>query len=348
MVSRQNLVGIAMNIFRFLCVLMGLVAFNLAAFNEGDTSEKLLRHYYVGQRKIDFYSNYPIDIANHRISKIIIAVHGTLREASGRFDAVYEAVKSRGQESHVLVIAPRFKTVDDSPEEDDYFWSSVGWKQGNTSNNGVDDISSFQIIDSMVENIVMGGFFLGLSNISITGHSAGGQYTEYYALTSPIPSYFSRIAFDFLVANPSNYPYLDEFRPHPTMINSFYLPESKQSGNKAGGRQNPANYNNYKYGLDNRNAYSKHVDKEQLKQQFLSRKVYYVLGKEDNLQDKYLDASAAAKMQGKNRLERGQNFYAYINRFYPDNQHKIVFIEGVGHDADGIYGSEAVRNILLP
>jgi hypothetical protein len=73
------------------------------------------------------------------------------------------------------------------------------------------------------------------------------------------------------------------------------------------------------------------------------RNYSYLLGAEDkdpNSPD--LDKSCAAMLQGSNRLERGISYYEYlIHYFGPDitNRHRIVFVEGVSHSANGMFNS---------
>lgn len=317
------------------------------------TQEECLYSYYIGTRKVDFYSNYHLEQVNDCINQVIVAVHGTARDAWSRFDDVFDAVKERGLESQVLVVAPYFKTNEDAPDQDDYYWSSDGWKKGNTSNIGRNDISSFEVTDLMLDTILSGNDFLGINKITITGHSAGGQYTQLYALTSPTPDIFPTIDFSFLVLNPSNYSYLNTYRPSPLISGLFEVPVY-QSGSKlkmkvpynltAG--DCPNSYNDFKYGLDERNYYANLTPKTQLISQYLSRHVYYLLGSLDIYQDSNLDTSCSAKIQGRYRLERGMNFFNFLSNFY-DHNHELQVVNGVGHDAGRMYGSDTVQDVML-
>lgn len=312
-----------------------------------------LSQYFIGTRKVDFYSNYPLDQSNNCIEHVIVAIHGTTRDAYSRFSDVRDAVKAHNLESKTLIIAPYFKTDEDNPDWNDYYWSSDGWKKGNTSNTGWRDVSSFSVTDLMLESVLSSNDFVSVNHVSITGHSAGGQYTQLYALTSPSPDNFSYLDFSFLVLNPSNYSYLNEYRPHPTTAGLFEIPvylsgsrlKMKSPYNKTAG-DCPNSYNDYKYGLNERNLYSEDISNNDLIYQYLNRHVFYFLGSLDTLQDSYLDTSCSAKIQGRYRLERGNNFFNFLNTFYYHN-HELFIVDGVGHDAGKMYASSIVQNVLL-
>ncbi len=343
----------------YLVLLLFSIGFSLASWAKTacpsycDDEDDCLWSFYIDQRKVDFYSNYPINQVNDCVDQVIVAIHGTARDAWQRFDDVFDAVKERDQESRVLIIAPYFKTAEDNPEGNDYYWSSDGWKKGNTSNIGRNDISSFEVTDLFLNMILSSNNFMDVGKVTITGHSAGGQYTQLYALTSPIPEYFSPINFSFLVLNPSNYSFLNEYRPHPTTAALFEVPVSLSGGklkmrspyNKSAG--DCANsYDDYKYGLNERNLYSSDVTESQLISQYLDRDVHYFLGSEDRYQNDNLDTSCSAKIQGRHRLERGINFFNFLNTFY-EHGHSLAIVDGVGHDAEEMYSSEEVLDVLV-
>lgn len=316
-------------------------------------SYSYLYQYFIDNRKIDFYSNYPLDQINSCIEHVIIAIHGTTRDAYSRFNDLRNTVKANNLESKTLIIAPYFKTDEDDLDFNDYYWSNDGWKKGNTSNTGHQDISSFSILDLLLESIISSNYFLFIKKVTLTGHSAGGQYTQLYALSSPIVEDFPFLSFSFLVLNPSNYSYLNAYRPHPNIINFFELPvyvsnnklKMKDPYNSTAG-DCPNSYNDYKYGFDEKNAYTSKYSNSDLRYRFLNRKVYYFLGALDTLQDNYLDKSCSAKIQGRHRLERGKNFYNFLNTYY-SHQHELFIVDNVGHNAKDMYNSSTLKNILL-
>lgn len=341
-----------------------LLAFflSLSSFTENDCArpctdrDECAWSFYIGLRKVDLYSNYSLVEENDCIKHIVVAIHGTGRDAWQRFDDVSDAVRDGGKGSETLILSPFFKTDEDEDvlEYNDYFWSSDGWKKGNTSNIGRNDISSFEVVDLLLDSVINSNNFDNLSKATITGHSAGGQFTQLYALNSPITSLFPALNFSFLVLNPSNYSYLNDYRPHPTTEGLFEVPvilsglrlKMKSPYNKTAG-DCPNSYNDYKYGLDERNIYSNQFSKSELIDQFIPRDVHYFLGSEDIYQDDSLDKSCSAKIQGKFRLERGNNFFNFLNQFYPSHHHARVVVPGIGHDAEAMYESAEVKSVLL-
>lgn len=318
-----------------------------------ESSERCKKEYYIGSKKINFYSNFPLDQDNDCIEKVIFVVHGAERNALSRYKAVLDAAKSQGLEDRLLIVSPFFKTSDDVPTAKDYYWSS-GWRQGNTSNNSGTQISSFAVADSIIHTVITNNRFRRLRNISVTGHSAGGQYTQMYALATSSPQEHPLMKYQFLVLNPSNYTYLNTLRPKP-MQNGFFeepmywvgsLPQMKPLYLSVAGNC-PRDYNNYKYGLEKRNSYANRLSRESLISQYLDRQTYYFLGELDTMVDDSLDTSCEAKLQGENRLVRGKNYYSFLSSYFSNNQHALRIIPGVGHNAQLMYGSEAVKAVLL-
>lgn len=343
---------------KIICLLFFALASSFQAYADCarpcTSREDCAWSFYIGFKKVDFYSNYSLLEENECIKHIVVAVHGTARDAWSRFDDVGDAVRDGGKRSETLILAPFFKTDEDILDDNDYFWSDEGWKKGNTSNTGRSDISSFEVTDLLLDSVINSHAFDNLNKVTITGHSAGGQYTQLYALNSPITSHFPSLDFSFLVLNPSNYSYLNDFRPHPTIENLFEVPvylsgfrlRMKSPYNKTAG-DCPNSYNDYKYGLNERNIYSNQFSKSELIEQFLARDVHYFLGSEDRYQDSNLDTSCSAKIQGKHRLERGLNFFNFLNGFFPGHNHQSAIVAGVGHDAEAMYESASVKDVLL-
>lgn len=308
----------------------------------------------IGTKKITYYSNFPLNQLNNCIEQVIYVVHGSEREAESRYFSVLNAAKSLNKQNNVLIIAPFFKTNDDNPGSNDYYWTDSGWKQGNTSTNNGTQISSFSVADTILNTVTTNAMFPLLKNVTVTGHSAGGQYTQLYALTTPNPDQHPTFSYQFLVLNPSNYSYLNNLRPHPTTSNLFEQPvywdgkswKMKPAYQAAGNC--PNSYNEYKYGLDDRNNYASQFPINTLINQFLGRKVYYFLGDQDtDPNDPSLDTTCSAKLQGPYRLKRGQNFYAFLNQYYPTHQHAVGIVPGVGHEGSEMYGSNVVKAVLF-
>lgn len=322
----------------------------VACDKQGACAQKMM----IGSKQVNFYSNFNLNKTNRCIDHVIYVVHGTERNAESRYFAVLNAAKSMQKENRVLIISPFFKTAEDNPTSKEYYWSDSGWKKGDYSVNNGDQLSSFTVADKMLETVIENGLFPSLTHVTVTGHSAGGQYTQLYALTSSAPDQ-SALPYQYLVLNPSNYSYLNELRPHPSVQGLFEQPvywdgaswKMKPEYEAVAGRC-PDTYNNYKFGLMNRNRYASQLPVETLITQYIKRKVYYLLGSLDiDPNDPALDTTCSAELQGPFRLKRGNNFYQFLNQYYPYHQHTLAVVPNVGHDGAAMYGSTVVKNILF-
>lgn len=306
--------------------------------------------FYLDDKKIDLYASHPFNVGNDCIEDLIIAIHGNERNVPYTFDSIFQATQSVAKEQKTLIIVPFFKTTDDLPSLQDYFWSNSGWKQGNTSNNSGPQISSFEITDIIINFLIETKKVPNLKNITILGHSAGGQYTQRYALTSPIAAAYTQFDFQFLVLNPSSYTYINGLRPHPTKVNLFEIPitssgKMKPDYKKVAG-ECAKTYNDYKYGLEDKNAYGEMLSNDELIAQYIHRNVFYFLGSLDIDDDDSLDETCEARLQGKNRLERGKNQFNLLETFYR-HTHTLQIIENVGHESRKMYNDPLVKQVLF-
>ena len=273
-----------------------------------------------------FYSTHNIDKKNDKIERLLIVIQGNGRDAASRMRMAHELSIDMNREHETLIIAPCFKTSEDKLLKQEPYWKNAGWKQGDRSLDQT-RLSSFAVIDELIKEITISGNFPLLAGIIVSGHSAGAQFTQRYALTSTIADTFPHIQFKFVIMNPSSYTYLNAERPYKPF-------------------HSVPHFNDYKYGLTKRNAYSSSRPKKQLRKTYLARQVYYVMGQDDcDPVAEELDTHAPAMLQGPNRLARGQNYFRHIQNFV--NHHKFIEIPNVGHDAEAMYGSKEVREILF-
>jgi hypothetical protein len=279
--------------------------------------------------KIKVYENFPLNFTNPNIERAIIFIHGVARNADEYFKDVIDASALEKLENKTLILVPHFKIDSDTKESDELYWTD-SWKFGDKSaKNGM---SSYEVIDRIIENIWLKGHFPNLRKIIVVGHSAGGQFVARYAAGSPVVDRFS-IQVSYVIANPSAY---------------LYFNDKRTDGNK--GFITPDNscpdFNVYPYGVEQMNSYMGHVSTYELSNRFNHRNVTLLLGEADTLDD-YLDTSCEANLQGKNRLERGLNYYQFIKTFYPDSRLKLKTVPNVGHSGREIIQSQMGRELLF-
>ena len=295
--------------------------------------------------------SHPIDAPNSDIERAIIVVHGVLRNADEYFPHMIEAVEQVGLESSSLVIAPQFLIEEDITEfklgDEVLFWdeeSGEGWKKGDDSISTENhpraaSASSFEVVDRMIEQITLDGFFPNLMEMIVIGHSAGGQYVNRYAagtlIGDSLPKY---IRLRFIVANPSTFVYFNQERRLLDTTDQFAVPESAD-----------ADYNDYKYGLEKLNHYMATTGVETIRASYPQKDIVYLLGGED-IREAHLEQTPNAKLQGQHRLERGQVYYHYLKHYFGEKiteTQKIAIIPCVGHDHAAIFKSEAGMKYLF-
>lgn len=152
------------------------------------------------------------------------------------------------------------------------------------------------------------------------GHSAGGQFVGRFMMAMPDARVIRGVA-----ANPSSWawPYIDGL-----------------TGTDG---------KNYDWGYSVKGTPM--ADYEALKV-FFAKKLIVMAGTNDVVADSYLDDSAAANAQGKNRFERAQNFYNVCTQMAKDLNAecnmKLGIVEGVAHSSTGIiygYKSPSTSNV---
>lgn len=274
-----------------------------------------------------YYANNDLMKANAFIEHAIITIHGSERNADTYFNSILGIATKLNKVSKTLVISPHFKIPGDQIGESELTWSDEGWLRGNQSLKNA-EISSFEIMDNFINLLLDHHNFPNLKNIVITGHSAGGQFTQRYAVGTTTEDKSNSIKIHYVVANPGSYVYLTAKRGNE-------IPASPECA-----------YNDYKYGLDNLNLYMKRLPIKNLIDQYVSRDVTYLLGELDNVSEG-IDQSCEARYQGDTRLHRGQNFKIQLDSEFPMNHHHIAIVPGVSHTQWGMYNSLIGTDVLF-
>ena len=70
------------------------------------------------------------------------------------------------------------------------------------------DVSSYRVVDLLVERLSLSGAFPRLRGVVLWGDSAGGQVLARYSLTTHLPTAALR-RLRILPSNPSSFPYID-------------------------------------------------------------------------------------------------------------------------------------------
>ena len=298
--------------------------------------------------KISYYRNYSLNNIQSQITRAVIVVHGSSRNPWNYFDAAVSSAISVNKENDTIIIAPYFQATDDPALSDELQWSSSGWKIGNKSVDkaGLTRTSSFQVMDEMIASLSNQVKFPALVDIVVTGHSAGGQFTQRYAAGGKADLTDTMHRYKYVVANPGSYLYLDGYRAVPGDITQFSIPFAATVTNSTDPDYCPE-YDDYKYGLLNSNSYMSSTDNNLLVTQYMDRNIVYFLGEQDVVIDDNLDTSCEAMLEGQHRYERGLTYMNYMQIHMNSYNHSLVTVPAVGHSKSGMYKSDQGASLLF-
>jgi pimeloyl-ACP methyl ester carboxylesterase len=286
-------------------------------------------------------TTHPIDAAAPTLTRALVVIHGSGRDAEHAFGAAVEAAKLARTFDDTIILAPRFSSNDgglcnDVLEEHETNWgceANNGWQAGGTAADN-DRLSTFDVVDRVLEQLARKDLFPNLSVIVVAGHSAGGQFVTRYSMANQVHGSISRAVkagVKYVVASPSSYAYPDSERP-------------ASHGSPAAGCNI---FDDWPYGLRDRKGSAARLSPEDLARQLASRPVTYLLGALDNTTVRGLDTSCAAMAQGASRLERGQVFAAHVNARLGAH-HPVVVVPGCAHDTRCVFTHATARPLLFP
>jgi hypothetical protein len=213
--------------------------------------------------------------------------------------------------------------------------SAGGWRSGAPAvSNG--QVTSFDLMDQIVTTLANRSMFPNLRLITVAGFSAGGQYVNRYAMANQVHERLA-VPVTYVVGSPSSYAYLDSLRPEP---GGATLGPFADAGNCT-------TYDRWSYGLTGRTGYSSKLTNDQIRTQFVSRPVTYLVGELETPQSPALDLSCPAVAQGASRLTRAQAFFKYITEKY-GAKHRLMVVSQCGHYARCVLTANTVLPVLFP
>lgn len=271
-----------------------------------------------------------------KIERVLIIIHGRLRNAETYRQSAERAAELAGQSANTLVIAPQFLNETDvalHPVADTVLrWQGNDWMTGGLSTAPF-ALSSYAALDQVIARLGDRREFPDVKNIVIAGHSGGAQVVQRYALLGHDQPELKAagVHVRYVIANPSSYAYFDERRP--VAFNHAACPD----------------FNRWKYGLTDLPAYAEGQTPAQLEENYVQRDVVYLLGQQDiDPNHPALDKSCEAKAQGAYRLIRGRYYFDFLKRSHPKalNQ-QLIEVPGVGHNGDGMFTSPEGQKVLF-
>jgi hypothetical protein len=281
-----------------------------------------------------------------QVSHLVIAVHGQSRNALGAATAIVDSAAEHGEVSSVLAVAPLFGSATTSAElgiGSILAWDNEDWKYGGISSAPARRSrrdSSFLALENLINRIR--SKCPTLKRLTIAGHSAGGQFVNRFAAYASVRSSRFPTGIKFVVSNPSSYLYFSNDRP---------VRSGETISFRAGDKEECRAFNDYQYGLDKLPSLLRNRGSRELRRNYQKRRVVYLMGELDvDPNDSSLDSSCSAKMQGAHRLERAQNYLAFISHFFGTSslsRHTLSIVSGVGHSAAQMYVSPEGGTVLF-
>lgn len=177
------------------------------------------------------------------------------------------------------------------------------WRGGGDA--GGTELSSFDVIDTLFSRLSDRRRFPNLKRVALVGFSAGGQFVgRYVAVGKGVVG--DGISLVYAAMAPSTFLRLDAEAT-------------------------------WHYGIKNRPRYCRGVSEEQMLENLRSRRCLHACGLADTLEGS-LDKTTFAMKQGKNRLERYENFCAEVEADARWRE-SVVFhtFEGIGHEVNKAY-----------
>lgn len=286
------------------------------------------------QGNFDFYSNYDIyeDKAKwENLKKAVIVIHGGSFNADDYFGHLTSTFQDLGLSNSTVLISPHFKS--EAENSDDLYWRPYIYRDGKLSGSQL-KISSFEVLDIIIDRLSNKEFFPVLDEIIVTGTSSGGRMTHTYAAANRSESKYSSINFEYIVSN-SQY---------------FYYPNSERINEQTNNLYSPSGcsgMNNWPFGYQNVPEYINVLDKESFDNIFVNRSVTYLNGNGNYENGDINTDNCEYVLLGSTRFKRGENMFRYMNLKYNDNHnHKRVIVDGVSHNGRRMYQSSEFKSLL--
>ncbi len=307
--------------------------------------ERLKIKTVLGEALVPAYVSSDLGKVQLNVKRAVIVVHGRLRDADKYFDLSMHAAKASNALADTLIIAPQILINADTARHDltPNFarWKSEAWLGGDVGKAPF-AISSFEVLDGIIALLSDRTRFPNLERIVVAAHSGGAQFVQRYAVVGRADQVLTAAGLQpyadgvevaagksnvmrvrYVVANPSSYVYFDSTRPKPV--------------------EKCAEFDHWRYGLISPVPYVR-GDNKALEQRYLTRRVIYMAGGNDvDPNHAALDKTCMAETQGANRLERGLNYFAHVQKrakFQGVNlRHTRVEVPAVAHDADRMFNS---------
>lgn len=283
------------------------------------------------------YRTHDLEAGDAKVEMAVIVIHGTNRDADAYFATMVAAAGAAHMGDRAVIVSPNFHTEADGPADDEPRWTSGGWKRGDPSlpSGPGPAVSSYAVLDRILDLVTDPQRFPSVQRVSVVGHSAGGQVVHRYAATSPWEDEVGRVPVRYVPANPSTWLYLG---PERWTADGWAVPDTAAC----------PDYDDWHYGLRDRNPYASTVPADTLRARLRRRDVRMLAGDADR-GSANLDQSCGANLQGAFRRERAQRLHGFMDALWAPHRHTLTVIPDVGHSSSGMFtSSPGLAEIFLP
>ena len=304
---------------------------------------------YNGHEFIFTYEGtHDVHKSNASLKRCVFSYHGGSRTPDAYFERMVTALKQTADERdnpalerETMVIAPHMLSKECYEKNRDryntghYPYWDGRWRGGIDSENSP-KISNFACMDKMILEIHQN--YPNIKIFVFAGHSAGGQILSRYSLSNTV---HDSLAADgchvrYVIANPSSFVYLDDYRPDLDKESGFIRVTQDPCDSVA--------FNDWKYGINNIFPYPASTSVTTMVEKFRNREIVVLLGTKDNdPKHKGLDKKCPGMLQGRTRLERGLRYYEYLGFFYGKDVYSTKFlalVPGIGHHGGEMFQSD--------
>jgi pimeloyl-ACP methyl ester carboxylesterase len=317
------------------CSLLALIFANCAAL--AAEREKpvtyLAKHSFTvrtaqGDASVPMEISVDLNATHPEITRAAIVFHGKGRNVEGYFSALQRAAHEAGASAaHTLLWAPQFLREEDAEahhlSKQFLRWHEGSWTAGEPA-TGPSPLSTFDVIDFMLEALGNRERFPNLNTVVLIGHSGGGQLLNRYAIVNKAAAAMAGVHIRFVIANPSSYFYFSDDRPQR---DGSFAPFQSAACLK---------FDHWRYGPVHAPAYvgvASQAAWQKYERDYANADVIYLLGTEDTDPAQVdLDTTCAGEAEGPDRLERGKAYFRYLKGRHPDDfRHQLWFVRGVAH-----------------
>lgn len=299
---------------------------------------------------------------NEDIQRIVISLHGSGGNAdfylSNGLAAIQAAMRhgvDLAAENNTLIIAPQFITTGEYYKKiapNILHWhrgraAGAASVEGDLDGDGVPDsgtLSSYTVMDTLLERLCRRSLFPNLAIVVIFGHSNGGRFMSCYAATSRFEQEVASprgIHVRYIVSGSGSYLYMNDRRY--AFVDNTYLDAADPNINWRDTivdlldfglvcEENPVKFNDWPLGLNippgDNWPYPAQVGGTQIYNQFGPRDVHYLIGAKDLLES----YEGPERVQGPNTLAKTLLYFWHLEQLpWDDFRHQLHVVPNAKH-----------------